>query len=183
MQLCNHDWVPNNVWNPTSEIWAVGHGASSKNQYMLKKRNMFVKLLGPDLQNIYSTQSLSSSAPGLLASGIGSWPTCYSRATRSNATAVKEKQRVQSCLRLCRILQCHEIQGKHSAHTPLHTHTHRESLWSAALALGRGVSWHFDYEFCITYMCVFLKCMTIYTHANQITQPRMHNSNCVSTAE
>ena len=86
-------------------------------------KKMFVKLLGSDLQNICSTQSLSSSAPGLLASGIGSWPTCYSRATRSNATAVKEKQRVQSCLRLCRILQCHEIQGKHSAHTPLHTHT------------------------------------------------------------
>ena len=117
-------------------------------------KKMFVKLLGSDLQNICSTQSLSSSAPGLLASGIGSWPTCCSRATRSNATAVKAQQRVQSCLRLCRILQCHEIQGKQSAHTPLHTH--RESLWSVALALGRGVSWHFDYnEYCITYVCVF----------------------------
>ena len=97
--------------------WGMVHPPTSNTC----SKNMFVKLLGPDLQNIYSTQSLSSSAPGLLASGIGSWPTCCSRATRSNATAVKAQQRVQSCLRLCRILQCHEIQGKHSAHTPLHT--------------------------------------------------------------
>ena len=99
--------------------WGMVHPPTSNTC----SKNMFVKLLGPDLQNIYSTQSLSSSAPGLLASGIGSWPTCCSRATRSNAIAVKAQQRVQSCLRLCRILQCHEIQGKHSAHTPLHTHT------------------------------------------------------------